>query len=124
MKKDVDLFSRLRLSAQVRRGDVAEVFRHETRPEPLSLSHKGKIRGGVKADLLKYIKPENPLDISDSSLRGTVFEGSVGANTRKPGNTNTFKEFAENAFFPTIKLESKRASRIDIVFDTYISIYL
>jgi hypothetical protein len=38
---------------------------------------------------------------------------------RTPGNANTFKEYAENAFFPTIKSESKRAGRIDIVFDTY-----
>ena len=84
LKKDVDLFSRLFISAQVRGGDVAEVFRHETRPEPPSLSQEGKIRGGVKSDLLKYMKPENPPDTSDSSLRGTVFEGSVLANTTKP----------------------------------------
>ena len=71
---------------------MAEVFRHETRSEPPSLSHEGKIRGGVKADLLKYMKPENPTDISDSSLRGTVFEGSVLVNTTKLGNANTFKE--------------------------------
>ena len=92
LKKDVDLFSRLFISAKVRGGDVAEVFRHETRPEPPSLSHKGKIRGGVKADLLKYMKPENPTDISDSSFRGTVFKGLVPVNTTKPGNANTFKE--------------------------------
>ena len=49
------------------------------------------------------MKPENPPDISDSSLRGTIFEGSVFANTTKPENANDFKEYTENAFFLTIK---------------------
>ena len=83
------------------------------------MSHNGKIMGGVKADLLKYMRPENPHDISDSSLRGTVFEVSDLANTIKSGNANTLREYPENTFILTIKSKSKGGDKIDIVFDTY-----
>ena len=78
--------------------------------------------GGVKVDLLNYIKSENPPDVSDSNLRGTIFQDSVLAitlNLVMQWYANYFKEYPENAFFPTIKSKSKRADMISIVLHTH-----
>ena len=123
----MDLFSKLFTSAQVRGGDIAEVFKHETRPEPPSLSNNGELRSSLKADLLKLFQPKSAPETSEPDVDATIIEGSVLVNILKLGNASTFKDYAEDVFlktiksvfFQNIKSESKKVDRIDIVFDTY-----
>ena len=56
LKRDRKLFAQLFITAQVRGGDVQELFQHETRREPPSLSKEGEIRSGNKTDLLPCLK--------------------------------------------------------------------
>ena len=115
LKKDVDLFSKLFISAQVRGLDIAEVFKHETRPEPPALSQNGGLRGGAKSDLLNFF----PSEQVEPKVDATIFEGSVLVNILRPANSSSFKEYADNVFFKAIKSESQKVDRVDIVFDTY-----
>ena len=58
LKHDRDLFSRLYIACQTRDGDLNTFFSHENQAAPPSLSTGGKLRLGVKADLLKCIIPD------------------------------------------------------------------
>ena len=73
----------------------------------------------MKADLLKFFQPKSAPETSEPDVDATIIEGSVLVNILKPGNASTFKDYAEDVFFQTIKSESKKVDRIDIVFDTY-----
>ena len=43
MQNDVKLFAQLCIATQVRCGDMAELFKHETRSSPPALSKNGEI---------------------------------------------------------------------------------
>ena len=53
--KDVKMFSQLYIAAQVRNGDIDELFQHETRKHPPALAKDGQMRG-VKSDLLTCLQ--------------------------------------------------------------------
>ncbi|MES9880445.1 MAG: hypothetical protein ABW185_06130, partial [Sedimenticola sp.] len=58
VKSDCNLFSRLYLACQARDGDVEQFFCHENHACPPSLSLGGKLRLGVKSDLMSCLEDE------------------------------------------------------------------
>ena len=58
LKSDFVLHSRLYISCQTRHGDLDQFFSHENHAAPPALSTSGKLRIGVKADLLHCLQSE------------------------------------------------------------------
>ena len=71
LKNDVRIFSQLFIVTQTRDGDLDTFFSNEKSGNPPSLACDGKIRSGVKADILTCLK------------MSTTTESSVAANTSK-----------------------------------------
>ena len=64
LKSDCGLFSRLYISCQTRHGDLDEFFSHENHSAPPALSTSGKLRIGVKSDLLHCLESSLSTDRS------------------------------------------------------------
>ena len=119
LKNDRKLFAQLYIVTQVRGGDIKELFTHETRKEPPSLSKEGEIRSGNKADLLPCIKGDMTLSATEPVTEAAVLEGSVLVNIIKPETSKTFQDYADGVFAAAIKKELIKFDRVDIVFDRY-----
>ena len=118
MQNDVKLFAQLYIATQVRGGDIDELFKHETRNSPPSLSKNGEIRSGNKADLL-HCMPLVASEKDEVNTEASVLEGSVLVNILKPGAANTFEEYSETVFNPVALQDLKEHIRIDVIFDSY-----
>ena len=77
LKSDCGLFSRLCISCQTRDGDLDQFFSHENHAAPPSLSKGGKLRHGVKADLLHCLESNVSANRSVPAVDATVFEGAA-----------------------------------------------
>ena len=119
LKKDRKLFAQVCISTQVHRGDIQELFIHETRREPPALSKNGQIRSGNKADYLPCLRNDANLTTDDQATKAAILDSTVVVNMLKPGNTKTFEEYARNIFVPAIDVQVQKFKRTDIVFDVY-----
>ena len=136
LKNDVRIFSQLYIATQTRDGDLDTFFSHENSAVPPALACNGKIRSGVKSDLLGCLKypPTVELNINQPGLSetenessitapnrldGKILEGSVLVNMLKPPKGSTFGEYARTLFLPKVAKELQSVSRIDVVFDCY-----
>ena len=136
LKNDIRIFSQLYIATQTRDGDLDTFFSHENSAVPPALACNGKIRSGVKSDLLGCLKypPTVELNINQPGLSetenessitapnrldGKILEGSVLVNMLKPPKGSTFGEYARTLFLPKVAKELQSVSRIDIVFDCY-----
>ena len=83
LKSDCGLFSRLYISCQTRDGDMNNFFSHENQAAPPALSTGGKIRLGVKADLLRCLES----DLLEENVNIVcIYSGQHSSN---PGSTQT-----------------------------------
>ena len=122
LKKTCALFSRLYVSCQARDGNLDEFFRHENQTYPPSLSRFGELRSGTKADLLECIQGTHPSLKEDTpDVDVILLDGAAVINMLKPGQAKTFSDYAELVFLPYVQSQLKKASRVDIVWDVYIS---
>lgn len=119
LKNDCSLFSRLYISCQVRDGDLDTFFSHENQAAPPSLSNGGKMRTGVKADLIKCLEVECFETNTAPTVDVTIFDGAAVVQMLNPGTSTTFEEYAEQIFLPYISSHLKVNSRLDIVWDIY-----
>ena len=118
LKSDVELFSRLYISCQIRDGNLEEFFRHENQAHPPVLSDCGKLHLGNKSDLLTCLELENHLD--EAPLTScTVLVVAAIVQMLKPGSTNTFAEYASQIFIPYISSKFQSTSCVDLVWDRY-----
>ena len=66
LKSDCGLFSRLYISCQTRHGDLYEFFSNENHAVQPALSTGGKLRVGVKSDLLYCLESSRSEDRSEA----------------------------------------------------------
>ena len=114
------LFDQLYVSMQNRDSDLDEFFAHEIQSFPPSLSDFGKLHlPSSKSDLLKCLEqreqPEPP-----SSYDCKVLDGAVIINFLPTAGVGSFNEYADRIFVPYVQNQLKDASRLDVVWDTYI----
>ena len=122
LKKTCELFSRLYVSCQARDGNIEEFFRHENQSYPPSLSRFGELRSGTKADLLECLKDTYPTPQEDTpGIDVILIDGAAVINMLNPGTAKTFSDYAEQVVVPYIQSQLRRASRVDIVWDEYIT---
>ena len=124
LKNNCSLFSRLYIAAQVRDGDLDQFFQHENQPCPPSLSQMGSLRGGTKSDLLICLQDqagENVPSRPTGQITCTILDGAAIVNMLPPRTAKTFQDYATDIFLPYISSQLQHASRLDIVWDEYVS---
>ena len=127
LKHDVDIFSRMYVSCQVRGGDMDTFFKHENQPWPPSLAEQDNMRlPNSKADLLE------PLEAMAASINESprayikIVDGAALVHSLNPAKTDTEKhvktisDYAEHVFAPHIKKQLSTVNRVDIVWDRYL----
>ena len=120
LKSDVGLFSRLYIGCQTRDGNLEEFFRHENQAYPPALSDCGNLYLGTKSDLLVCL--EDPSDIQSEApvASSVVLDGGVLVQILKPASVKNFIEYASQIFIPYILSQFQNASRVDLVWDSYL----
>lgn len=120
LKKSCSLFSQLYISCQVRGCDLDEFFCHENQAYPPALSNYGSIRSGSKSSLLTCFEAHGKSQDTFPNVEAKLFDGAAIVNILKPGAATTFQEYS-NVFVKYIQEQLEDVSRIDIVWDTYLS---
>ena len=118
LKSDCNLFSRLYISCQSRDDDIDHFFSHENQAAPPTLSTAGKMRHGVKSDLLCCLES----DICDKNIATPVADaqiiaGAVLVQMLNPGTARTFQEYGERVFAAYIRGQLEKSCCIDLVWD-------
>ncbi len=97
-------------------------FSRENQEAPPALSTCGKMRFGVKADLLHCLESNllegnvnNGVPISDA----TILDGAAVVQMLNPKGSRTFQEYRESVFGPYIYIQLEKSNRVDIVWNVY-----
>jgi len=120
IKSDCALFSRLYIACQTRDGDIDSFFFHENQAAPPALSTGGRMRIGVKADLLRCLELDFPQSNSAPVVDATVLDGAAVVQMLNPGTSRTFQEYGQRVFAPYISALLEKSNRTDIVWDVYL----
>ena len=121
LKKSCQLFSQLYVACQVREGNLAEFFQHENKSCPPALSKNQEMRSGNKADLIPCLESVAPPSTEKPAVNSIILDGTAIINMLKPMKAKTFEEYANDVYLPFIKRQLRDASRVDVVWDVYIS---
>ena len=110
--------------ARTRDGNLEEFFRHENLSvgqswgTPPALSDGESLRLGTKRDLLEDLS--NPqLEAPDTTC--LVLDGAVIVRMLKPAVAKNFDDYAQDVFIPSLSTKLQTMSRLDLVWDRYIS---
>ena len=120
LKSDCGLLLRLYISCQTRHGDLDQFFSHENHAAPPALSTGGKLRIGVKADLLHCLESSQSEDRSAPLLDATVLDGAAIVQMLNCGTSKTFQEYADTVFAPYISTQLQKNCCVDLVWDVYL----
>ena len=121
LRNNVKLFSQLHIANQRRNGDVDNFFSHENTPVPPSLSKDGELRSGKKSDLIDCLVESVTISNVRPLVEGSVIEGAVLVNQIRPTGQKYFSEYFRNRLLPHLQNELKDVTRLDVVWDIYIS---
>jgi len=111
------LFGQLYIPMQNRDGDLAEFFAHDIQSFLQSLSDFGKLHAtNPKSELLQCLEPSEPPSTYDC----TVLDGAVIVHCLPTTSFSTFNEYADRVFIPYLQKQLQAASRLDVVWDTYV----
>jgi len=95
-RNDSALFSRLYIASQCRDGNLDTFFAHENQPYPPALSVGGKMRHGVKSDLLTCLPAQSTMLTSQPLVQCVIVDGAAAVQMLKPSPNVTFSEYASN----------------------------
>ena len=91
LKSDCGLFSKLYISCQTREGDMDNFFSHENQTAPTALSTGGKMRFGVKADILRCLESNLLENNSAPVAQAIILDGAAVVQMLNHGTSRTFK---------------------------------
>lgn len=99
----------------MRDGDLDQFFSHENQVAPPSLSLRGKIRLGTKADLLYCIMTDDA-DSQPAPVFDAVFlDGGAMVLLLNPGTAKTFQVYADSVFVPYVKFQLEKTRHLGII---------
>ena len=111
LKKNCTLFSRLYIACQARQCNLDSFFEHENQA---SISDMGQLRQGSKSDLMECLtKSSQPASIH----LGRGCNCAYGQARR----LSTFEEYSQETILPYITSQLETVSRVDIVWDKYLT---
>jgi hypothetical protein len=111
----------------VRKGDLDEFFLHENSKYPPSISQFGHLRFGCKSELLNSLEQVCPSEYEIPDVDVKIFDVAAIINILelliilKPNGCQTFIEYSQNVFIPFVERQIQSVSRVDIVWDEYIT---
>lgn len=117
---DCDLFSKLYISCQTQDGNLDQFFSNENQATPLVLSTEGKLRFGIKANLLRCLKKDLPGETGVAVVDAAILDGTAVVQMLNPGISKTFQEYADAVFVPYISAQLEKTDRVNIVLDIYL----
>ena len=123
VKSDVDLFSRLYISCQVREGDLDAFFEHENHAWPPALAENNTMCQGTKSDLTSCLEAlvERPQRSPEVDAR--IIDGAALVHVLDPKKATvqvkTFKDYASQVFVPHVLRQLQSVKRLDVVWDCY-----
>ncbi len=97
LKSDCNLFSRRYISCQTRDGDLATFFMHENQSTPPSLSLGGKLRLGMKADLLHCLQLKE-IETNTPVVNAKFFDSAAVVQMLHPKTAKAFQDYADAVF--------------------------
>ncbi len=101
--------------------NLDEFFRHENQACPPSLSTAGKLHLGTKSDMLVCLEGiSEAQSISSPTTTMVVIDGAALVQMLKPGAAKTFEDYVHQVFIPYMLGQLHTASRLDLVWDSYI----
>ena len=95
-------------------------FRHENQAFPPALSNDGSLHLGAKSDLLMCLEDLYETQTEAPVASSIIIDGAVIVQMLKPAAAKTFAEYASEIFIPYIFSQLHNASRLDLVWDTYV----
>ena len=117
---NASLFGHLYIASRQCDGDRGTFFSHENQTVPPSLSDFGNICLGQKSALLTCLDcsdQPNPPDYFDSKM----LDGSAVVHFLSTSGAQTFAEYASKVFLSFIFKQLQTTSRLDVIWDHYIS---
>ena len=121
IRNDCSLFSRLYIACQTRSGDLDSFFAHENQPAPPSLSNDGNLRFGAKSDLLPCLEGLVTSHQECPAVDALVLDGAAIVQMLQPFQCKTFADYACKIFVPYVKSQLHKVTRLDVVFDQYLT---
>lgn len=128
LRKDSNVFCRLYVASQVRRGDVEDFFSHENSTYLPSISEFGGLRlPSSKADIVSCVQKTYSLssEVTAPALTpiasALIIDVAALVHMLTPGASISFQQYSECVVMPYIKMRLETVSRVDIVFDQYIN---
>ena len=116
-KQHITLWSTIhRKSAPQRRP--SNIFSHENQATPPSLSDFGKIRIGRKSLLLSCLETTTN---HPNQFDCKILDGAAVVHFLKTDTASTFADYSDKIFIPFIIQQLLEATRINIVWDCYLS---
>ena len=107
---------------QHREGDLTTFFKHENHPYPPSLSNRGKLRQGKKSDLLSILMQKVCTQKEDPTYFDVkVLDGAAVVHFLPTNGITTFDDYANSVFIPCIMKNLECSTRVDVVWDTYVT---
>ena len=117
LKSDCDLFSRLYISCQTRDGDMNNFFSHKNLATPPAPSTGGKLRFGVKADLLRCLESdllEESMSNGALTTDEPILDGAAVVQMLNPSTSRKFQEYGESVFASTFLLNLRKATGLTL----------
>ena len=120
---DVNLFSRMYISCQVRDGDLDAFFEHENHAWPPSLADNNMMHQGTKSELTSCLEAlvERPQQTPEVDVR--ILDGAALVHVLDPKKANvqvkTFKDYACQVVVPHVLRQLHSVKRLDVVWDCY-----
>lgn len=102
LKEDCAPFCRLYIACRSRDGNFEEFFQFENQPWPPSFFQMGKLREGLKADLVKCLKTIVTPEADQPTPDAIILDGAVIVQMLPPGTVRTIGEYSQTVFGPYI----------------------
>lgn len=120
LKEERSKVMQLLLASHSGREINKDVFSHESSPNPPSLSRKGQMFHGTKADILPLLEAEAPPGPpTRPQTDAAVMDGPAIVQLIKPGNCVTIGEYIHNQLIPYLRAWLENVARLDITWDIY-----
>ena len=75
---------------------------------------------GPKSELLNCLNPTEIHSTATQAVDAKILDGAAVAQMLKPCTANTFQNYADLVFMPSVKSQLETADKVDIVWDVYL----
>ena len=117
------LFSRFYIACQARQSNLDSFFEHENQACPPSISDIGQLRHGSKSDLMECLTKSSQPESIHPGIDAKVLDGAAIVHYGHARGLSSIWEvdLRQQMFLPYIISWLETASRVDLVWDRYLT---